>query len=125
MYTVALKREFVAWHFLVGGDWGPENHLHDHQYQVEVELAGARLNEHGYLVDIVELEALLEELVAYFKDRTLNGLPEFAGLNPSLENFACIFCRKLLNRLTAPNLSRVRVQIWENDTAWATYREEC
>ncbi len=124
MYTVAVKRDFVAQHFLWGGDWGPENEGHSHLYRVEVQLNGATLDEHGYLVDIVDLETHLEELVAYFRGRTLNELPEFAGLNPSIEHFARIFCRELLRRIKAANVRAIGVQIWENEIAWAAYREE-
>jgi 6-pyruvoyltetrahydropterin/6-carboxytetrahydropterin synthase len=28
MYTVSVKRDFIASHFLVGGDWGNENECH-------------------------------------------------------------------------------------------------
>ncbi|MBT7783576.1 MAG: 6-carboxytetrahydropterin synthase, partial [Anaerolineae bacterium] len=56
MYTVAVKRKFVAQHFLIGGDWGAENFLHSHHYQVELQLEGATLDKHGYLVDIVDIE---------------------------------------------------------------------
>ena len=35
-YTLAVKRDFVARHFLFGADWGAENQLHSHHYQVEV-----------------------------------------------------------------------------------------
>ena len=122
-YTLAVKRDFVARHYLVGGDWGEENQLHAHHYQVEVQVEGKILDKHGYLVDIVALEAHLQELVAYYRDQTLNDLPEFAGLNPSIENFARILCQELLSRLKEP-LSAVTVQIWENEIAWAAYREE-
>ena len=122
-YTLAVTRDFVARHYLVGGDWGAENQLHSHHYRVEVQLEGGHLDEHGYLVDIVAVEAHLEELVAYFRDQTLNDLPEFAGLNPSIEHFARILCQEILNRVKEP-LDAVRVQIWENDIAWAAYREE-
>ncbi len=124
MYTVAVKREFMARHFLFGGDWGEENQPHVHHYRVEVQLAGAKLNGHGYLADIVEIEAHLEELAAYYGGRTLNELPEFAGLNPSIEHFARIFCRGFSKRLKAANISAVKVQIWESDIAWAAFREE-
>ena len=93
MYILAVKRDFVARHFLVGGDWGAENELHSHHYQVEVQLEGKILDEHGYLVDIVAVEAHLDELVAYYRDQTLNDLPEFAGLNPSIEHFARLLRR--------------------------------
>lgn len=123
MYTLAVKRTFVARHFLVGGDWGMENQLHSHRYLVEVRLEGQVLNPHGYLVDIVALEALLDELVAYYRDQTLNELPEFAGLNPSIEHFARLLCQELLSRLKDP-LHALTARVWEDDIAWAAYREE-
>jgi 6-pyruvoyltetrahydropterin/6-carboxytetrahydropterin synthase len=123
MYTVAVKRDFVAQHFLVGADWGPENEKHSHHYQVEVQLLGDRLDEHGYLVDIVDIEANLEALVAYYRDRTLNELPEFAGLNPSIEHFARILWEGLASRIKAPALSSMQVKIWEAEIAWAAYQK--
>ena len=122
MYKVAVKRDFVAQHFLIGGDWGAENEWHSHHYLVEVQLEGAELDQHGYLVDIVDIEANLEALVAYYRDKTLNDLPEFAGLNPSIEHFARIFCQTMAARIQAPNLSAVTVHMWENEIAWASYR---
>jgi len=64
MYTIAVKRDFIAQHFLIGGAWGPENEKHSHHYQVEVQLEGAALDEHGYLMDIVDIEAKLDTLIA-------------------------------------------------------------
>jgi 6-pyruvoyltetrahydropterin/6-carboxytetrahydropterin synthase len=122
-YTLAVQRNFIARHFLVGGDWGAENDLHSHHYQVEVQVEGKILDEHGYLVDIVALEAHLEELLAYYGEQTLNELPEFAGLNPSIEHFARILCQGLSTRVKEP-LSAMTVTLWENDIAWAAYREE-
>ncbi|MDI6852473.1 MAG: 6-carboxytetrahydropterin synthase [Deltaproteobacteria bacterium] len=123
MYTVAVKRDFVAQHFLTGGDWGPENEKHSHHYQVEVQLKGERLDEHGYLADIVDIEANLEDLVVYYRDRTLNELPEFAGLNPSIEHFARILWEGLASRIKAPTVSSMQVKIWEAEIAWAAYQK--
>ena len=122
MYTVAVKRDFVAQHFLIGGDWGPENEWHSHHYVVELQLSGPTLDQHGYLVDIVDIEANLEALVAYYKDKTLNDLSEFAGLNPSIEHFARILATQLAERIQADTLSDLTVKIWENEIAWASYR---
>jgi 6-pyruvoyltetrahydropterin/6-carboxytetrahydropterin synthase len=124
MYTVAVKRDFVAQHYLFGGDWGPENQRHSHHYQVEVQLSGPGLDEHGYLVDIVDIETHLDALVAHYQDRTLNDLPEFAGLNPSIEHFARIFLKQLKERIKAATLQAVQVKIWETGIAWAAYRAE-
>ncbi|MEJ2598933.1 MAG: 6-carboxytetrahydropterin synthase [Anaerolineales bacterium] len=132
MYTVAVKRDFVAQHYLIGGDWGAENQLHSHHYQVELQLEGDQLDQHGYLVDIVAIERNLDALVAHYRDRTLNDLPEFSPaeasgepLNPSIEHFASILCHTLAERIQAPNLSALRVKLWENEIAWAAYRLEC
>ena len=122
MYTVAVKRDFVAQHYLIGGDWGAENEKHSHHYVVELRLEGATLDQHGYLVDIVEIEQQLDALVAHYRDKTLNDLPEFADLNPSIEHFARILCQTLANHIPAPNLNALTVRIWENDIAWASYR---
>jgi 6-pyruvoyltetrahydropterin/6-carboxytetrahydropterin synthase len=123
-YMVAVKRDFIARHFLFGGDWGSENEHHSHHYQVEVRLEGAELDKHGYLVDIVDIESNLDALVAHYRDRSLNELPEFTGLNPSIEHLSRIICTTLTARIQAPNLSAVTVRIWENEIAWASYRQE-
>jgi 6-pyruvoyltetrahydropterin/6-carboxytetrahydropterin synthase len=122
MYTVAVKRDFVAQHFLIGGDWGAENDWHSHHYVVELQLEGESLDRHGYLVDIVDIEAQLDALVAGYRDKTLNELPQFAGLNPSIEHFSRILCTTLAERIKAPTLCGMVVKIWENDIAWAAYR---
>lgn len=122
MYTLAVKRDFVARHFLIGGDWGPENDLHSHHYQVELRLEGEELDQHGFLVDIVDVESTLDTLVEHYRDHTLNDLPEFDGLNPSIEHFSRILCTTLAERIAAPNISAFTVTIWENDIAWSSYR---
>ena len=63
MYTVAVKRDFVGQHFLIGGDWGAENFWHSHHYVVEVQLEGEELDKHGYLTDITDIEHNLEKIV--------------------------------------------------------------
>ena len=124
MYTVAVKREFIAQHHLIGGDWGAENELHSHHYQVEVQLQGAALDQHGYLVDIVDIESNLDALVSHYRDKILNQLPEFEGLNPSIEHFARILCQTLSARIQAKNISRIILKVWENEIAWASFQQD-
>jgi 6-pyruvoyltetrahydropterin/6-carboxytetrahydropterin synthase len=121
MYELGIKRDFIARHFLIGGDWGPENLPNSHHYVMEVRLRGKELDQHGYLVDIVDLEKHLDELVSYYKDQMLNEKPEFAGLNPSIENFAWILATSLSERIKAENISEIKVMLWENESAWAAY----
>ncbi|MEZ4516702.1 MAG: 6-carboxytetrahydropterin synthase [Chloroflexota bacterium] len=124
MYTVAVKRDFVAQHFLVGGDWGAENEWHSHHYQIELQLSGNMLDQHGYLVDIVDIETHLDAVVAHYRDKTLNDFPEFDGLNPSIEHFSRILCHTLSDRIQASNLNMITVRLWENDIAWASFQVE-
>lgn len=122
MYTVAVKRNFIAQHFLIGGDWGAENQLHSHHYQLELQLLGESLDHHGYMVDIVQIEQALEELVFKFQDKTLNLLPEFEGINPSIEHFSRILCQQLAFKIQQPNVKSLTVKLWENDIAWASFQ---
>lgn len=122
MYTLGVRREFIARHSLIGGDWGPENQPNSHHYVLELQLEGDTLDEHGYLVDIVAVEAHLDELIARYRERMLNELPEFAGLNPSLEHFCRILCEQLNQRLGGTNLTAVRVVLWEHPQAWAAFQ---
>lgn len=122
MYTLGIKREFIARHFLIGGDWGPENFPNSHHYVLELQLEGRELDPHGYLVDIVDVEKHLDEVVNYYKEQMLNEKPEFAGLNPSIEHFSRILCKTLSERIKAKNISTLKVVLWENASAWASYQ---
>ncbi|HTR00362.1 MAG TPA: 6-carboxytetrahydropterin synthase [Candidatus Acidoferrum sp.] len=124
MYTVAVSRDFIANHYLIGGDWGRENFPHAHHYVAEFSIESGTLDQHGYLVDIVEIEAALTATVDYFRDSMLNDKPEFAGLNPSIEHFSRILCEQLLAQINTPDKGAVMVKLWENDTCWAAYRSE-
>lgn len=120
MYQLAIGRDFIARHFLVGGDWGAENFEHSHHYRIEVQLEGASLNQHGYLIDIVELEAALGEVIGLFRDNVLNNLPDFEGLNPSIEHFSRILYQRLSDRLVFSGVT-MSVRLYENDLDWAGY----
>ena len=124
MYMVAVKRDFDAQHFLIGGDWGPENELHEHHYQVELQLHGATLDQHGYLVDIVDIERHLDALIEHFRGKILNELVEFEGLNPSIEHFSRIMCMSLSGDITETNISRITIKLWENEIAWASFHHD-
>ena len=124
MYTLGVKREFIARHYLIGGDWGPENFPNSHHYVLELQLEGRELDKHGYLVDIVDVLNHLDEIVSYYSEQMLNDKQEFAGLNPSIENFSRILATSLSERIQAQNITALKVVLWENDSAWAAYNVE-
>jgi 6-pyruvoyltetrahydropterin/6-carboxytetrahydropterin synthase len=123
-YQVAVLRNFKARHRLIGGDWGRENQLHTHQYEVEVSFEGGKLDEHGYLFDITAIEVSLDALLSRIAETILNDLPEFSGLNPSIERLAEIFCRSIFADMINPSISAVSVKVFESRSAWASCRRE-
>lgn len=122
MYSLGVRREFIARHFLIGGDWGPENFPNSHHYTLELILEGNELDQHGYLVDIVDVEKHLDDVVDYYKEQMLNEKPEFSGLNPSIEHFARILATSLNERIKSQNIAGLKVVLWEHANAWAAFQ---
>ena len=120
MYSLSVARDFIAQHFLIGGDWGHENIKHSHNFKVEVLFFGETLDQHGYLIDICDVNEKLDHLTKKYADSTLNDFDEFKGLNPSIENFSRIYLDSFLQRLSLPNIQKVEVKIWEDGFAWAS-----
>jgi 6-pyruvoyltetrahydropterin/6-carboxytetrahydropterin synthase len=124
MYTLAVRRNFIARHFLIGGDWGAENFPNSHHYILELQLEGSELDQHGYLVDIVDVEKQLDDVVNYYKEQMLNEKTEFTGLNPSIEHFSQILATTLNGKIKAGNISALKVVLWEHENAWAAFSIE-
>jgi 6-pyruvoyltetrahydropterin/6-carboxytetrahydropterin synthase len=123
MYTLALSKTFTARHFLIGGDWGAENTPHAHSYRVEVRMQAEELDRHGYLADLEHVQQALDSCVACYAQRLLNDLPEFTGINPSIEHFAKRFHHQFINALGEVPCGLVKVRIWSNETAWVGYED--
>ena len=121
MYELAVSKDFIARHYLIGGDWGAENEPNSHHFVMQVRLEASELDQHGYLVDIVKIETEMQAVVDYFGESMLNDLPEFDGLNPSIEHFSRIVCLKLLKAINPPGTGRFTVRMWENESCWASY----
>ena len=124
LYQLGVSRDFIGQHYLIGGDWGLESQPHSHHYGLEVRLEGEALDQHGYLADITDVNATLDELAAFYRDRLLNDMPEFSGLNPSIEHFARLLCQSISNMIEAPSITCLTVRLWEDKVAWASYRLE-
>ncbi|WP_435157662.1 6-pyruvoyl trahydropterin synthase family protein [Haladaptatus sp. DFWS20] len=121
MYEVTVSKTFVAQHYLTVPNPGPEGELHSHHYGAEVHLRGDSLNEFGYLVDIDAVRTSLDASISRYRDETLNDLPEFEGLNPSVEHFSRLFCEQVLDTLDAPEVGTIGVTLREDDDAWARF----
>ena len=121
MYRLKVKAEFEAAHRLNGYD-GKCSRLHGHNWLVEAEVEGERLDNLGLLVDFKELRQMLKDALGKWDHQYLNELPDFIGLNPSAENMA----RLVFDDLAAALLSKegvriVAVNVWESPHSCATY----
>ncbi|RME84207.1 MAG: 6-carboxytetrahydropterin synthase [Caldilineae bacterium] len=121
MYALAIQQDFIA-RRSASAD-GSATAL-SHRYRVELMVEAEELDQQGYVVDIDELQAQFEGIVDEFRDKTLNELPDFEGVNPSLEHFARVLCEKVDEALYAPQLSAISIKLWEDDTAWVAYDVE-
>jgi len=122
-YRLTVTREFVAQHYLTVPDpEPPEGEVHSHRFTAEVRFAGPELGEYGYLVDIDAVESIVDDLEGRYRDALLNDLPEFEGLNPSVEHFARLFGDRVAGAMAESNPEELVVRIWEDDAAWAGHR---
>lgn len=120
-YEISIETTFSASHQL--RDYkAPLEPLHGHNFRVEVFVAtdADALPASGYVMDFLELEALVKEVVAPYDHRHMNDLPPFDELNPTTENMARVFFEELANKLD-DGLSLRRVRVWEAPTYSATF----
>lgn len=117
MYRIWKSFHFSASHVLKSL---PEDHpcarLHGHNYVVEVELSGAQLDEHGFVRDYRELDALKQYIDNTLDHRHLNDV--LGDDNTTAEKLA----RHLFDWCKSrwPETSAVRVS--ETPRSMAEYR---
>jgi 6-pyruvoyltetrahydropterin/6-carboxytetrahydropterin synthase len=117
MYTITKQFHFSASHQL---DRLPPTHpcarLHGHNYVVELVLQSAGLNEHGFVVDYLDLKPFKSYLDETLDHRHLNDILPFPT---SAENIA----RHLYEWAKERWLQVVAVRVSETPKTWAEYRE--
>ncbi len=97
---------------------------HGHNYVVEVTVRGTPDAATGRIVSIQQLESIVkEQVVDRFDHKHLNlDCPEFANLNPSVENIATVIWGLLNGRFESTPLAKVRV--WETPKTYAEIETE-
>ena len=105
--SIAVQRRFKARHAVTIG--GVEELLHEHDWHVQVEVAGV-LDAEGLLIDFHLLEAVLEDVLSPFTDSTFNGTPPFDEWNPSAENIARHIITTIVHE-SLPEEARRRIEI--------------
>ena len=118
-WRLKVKNSFSAAHFLRNYH-GKCERLHGHNWRVELEVEGDRLDEMGLLMDFKDLKRILGEVIDRLDHCLVNELSPFDRVNPSSENLARYIFEEVKKRL--PEEVRVHsVTVWESDSACATY----
>ena len=138
MVTITQSFEFAAAHRLYVPDLSEEENRrvfgkctnpngHGHNYVLEVTLAGEPDPGSGTLVDLPVFEAAVKErVIDRFDHKHLNlDCPEFARLNPTVENITRVIWDLLEDAFGPSTAGRLRtVRVWETPKTFAEYRGE-
>lgn len=121
MYRIRKRFTFEAAHQLTNL---PEGHkcarLHGHSYDVEIIVAAAELDEHGFVVDFADLGVLGRHLQASFDHRFINDVLEVPS---TCEHLARHLFDWSVAELSLPERVRVEaVRVSETAATWAEYR---
>lgn len=117
MFTICKRFAFSASHQL---KHLPATHpcanLHGHNYEVEIELQSARLNEDGFVVDYLALAEFKNYLDSVFDHKHLNDVLGDNGVTAeSIAEYLFHWCRKRWSQIVA-------VRVYETPKTCAEYR---
>ena len=123
MYLIKVEEAFEAAHNLRGYD-GKCANLHGHNWIIEVEVAGEKLNELGILVDFKDVKRELKKILDEYDHRYLNEIPPFDKINPTAENLArFIYDEFKANKIFDDNAKLVAVTVFESPKSSVRYTE--
>jgi len=122
MFELSVKVEFEAAHRIVGYP-GKCNRLHGHNWTVEVNVIGEKLNELGMLVDFKDLKEEVTVVMDRLDHQYLNELPAFAeGHNPTAEHIAeYIYDALAKQTVFQQNCQLKNVKVWESAKSAVIY----
>lgn len=119
VYSLTVRASFAAAHRLREYEGNCE-HLHGHNWQVEVSVESDRLDAVGMALDFRVMKRALSDLLSRWDHKYLNEIPPFTEENPSSENLA----RRIFDEMEGmlPGHAKVsRVAVWESEDARAEY----
>ena len=122
--TFILKTllDFASAHSLRGypGDCAK---LHGHNWKIEVQVSGTKLNEVGMVIDFKEIKRHAKAVIEELDHTYLNDHPHFKETNPTAENIAVYLYQQIEALIDEPNAKMHSITVWENDRNCITYSE--
>jgi 6-pyruvoyltetrahydropterin/6-carboxytetrahydropterin synthase len=120
LYELSVKTHFSAAHHLKGYD-GKCADQHGHNWEVEVFVAGDKLNNTGILVDFRLLKEKVKEVIDRLDHADLNLLDPFRNANPTSEIIAHFIFIELSAKIENTSCKVSRVLIRETPETSASY----
>lgn len=124
MYELTISVNFEAAHYIKDYP-GKCNRLHGHNWKVEVNIYGNKLDKLGMLVDFRDLKVTVNKIMEKLDHYCLNEIEPFCTMNPTAENIAKYIYDQLLETKEFDQDVNLRsIKIWESATSAATYSRE-
>ncbi len=121
MYQLAIDLMISASHRLRDYQ-GPCQHIHGHNWKIQVVVQSEQLNAIGMVIDFKELSDLAWQVVGKFDHQMLNDLAPFDALNPTAENMARYFYQEIAKRLPK-GVKMHAIRLWETPKYLVEYTE--
>ena len=124
MFELTISVNFEAAHYIKGYP-GKCNRLHGHNWKVEVNVYGTKLDELGMKADIRDLKTTVNKIMLQLDHYCLNEIEPFCTINPTAENLAkYIYDQLVETKEFDANVKLRSIKIWESATSAATYSRE-
>ena len=95
--------------------------MHGHNWKVEVEVSGDKLDNVGMVIDFKEIRNMTNEVVDKLDHRFLNDLNAFKKVNPTAENIAEYIHFELTKLINNDKIVVKSIKLWETDKSAVTY----
>lgn len=124
MFELSISVNFEAAHF-INNYPGKCCRLHGHNWKVEVNIYGKKLDELGMLVDFRELKSTVNKIMTRLDHYCLNEIEPFCTINPTAENIAKYIYEQLRETQEFESDVKLRsVKVWESLSSAASYSQE-
>jgi len=95
--------------------------MHGHNWKVEVEVCGNKLDNIGMVIDFKEIRNMTKGVVDQLDHRFLNDLDPFKKINPTAENIAQYIYTELSDVMNDKQIEVKSIKLWETEKSAVTF----
>ena len=106
---------------MLNGHEGACKRMHGHNWKVEVEICGNKLDNIGMVIDFKEIRNTTKSVVDQLDHRFLNDLDPFKKINPTAENIAQYIYTELSDVMNDKQIEVKSIKLWETEKSAVTF----